>query len=280
MLNIGKQHARNILKGLRRRGKRNLFWWQGPPYNAGDWVGPFLFKAITGQEPRHRTPSNRSTSTVFLTVGSLTRWICEDSIVWGSGLLDRDETFWQPYETYAVRGPYTRERFLELGYPCPPVFGDPAILLPRFYHPTSAIRYRIGIVPHYSAIDDAKTLYEGDAEIHVIDIREPLEAVITQILSCGHIASSSLHGLIFAHSYGVPAALIEFSKKAGGDGVKFLDYYGSGGVQSVPQSLYVDRKVPVLALEQYIESIPQPNLAPLIEPLLDACPFNPREAVD
>lgn len=273
MIEYSKQTIRSVLRKVRRFSDNNLFWWQGPPYNAGDWVGPFLFKAITSKEPVYRISSNRSLTTVFLTVGSLTRWICEDAIVWGSGLLDTNEIFWRPYKTLAVRGPYTRNRFLELGYSCPSVYGDPAILLPKYFQPERKISYRVGIIPHYTNINDAKNLFGDDAEIIIIDIRNPLELVLQNILSCDYIVSSSLHGLIFAHSYGIPAGHIEFTSKPGGDGIKFLDYYASGSIKSPTKQLIIRNKMPTIELEQFAKESLQPNLQPLIEPLLKACPF-------
>ena len=273
MIELGKRGSRRVLRKIRRRSRKNLFWWKGPPYNAGDWVGPFLFKAITSEEPNYKETSNRSFSTVYLTVGSLTRWVCQDSIIWGSGLLDRDEVFWEPYETCAVRGPYTRDRFLELGYSCPEVYGDPAILLPRYFNPTRNIQYRIGIVPHYSNFKEVGDLYGQDHEVFVIDIRWPLEKVIRSILSCSYIVSSSLHGLIFAHSYGVPAGHVEFSVKPGGDGIKFLDYYAAGHIQTPPKPLIIREKHPISYLEQYAKTSPQPNIELLLNPLLEVCPF-------
>ena len=273
MIETGKRGARKVLRLVRRRSRRNLFWWKGPPYNAGDWVGPFLYHAISSQEPIYRESSNRSLSTVFLTVGSLTRWICEDSIIWGSGLLYRDESFWEPYETCAVRGPYTRQRFLELGYPCPSVFGDPAILLPKYLQLPQSVEHRIGIVPHYSNFQQVMELYDQDPEVCVIDIRWPLKEVIKTMLSCACVVSSSLHGLIFAHSYGIPAAQVEFAERPGGDGIKYLDYYAAGGIQTPERPLIIEQKISVTEFEQYVSGSPQPDLDPLIAPLLEACPF-------
>jgi pyruvyltransferase len=51
--------------------------------------------------------------------------------------------------------------------------------------------------------------------------------VIDDIASCDAIASSSLHGVITANAYGIPAAWLEFSSKIGGDGMKYIDYFQS-----------------------------------------------------
>ena len=274
MSELAKNCIRGVLRTIRKRSDTNLFWWKGPPYNAGDWTGPYLYKAITNNEPTYKESSNRSLSTVFFTVGSLTRWICEDSIIWGSGLLDRDEVFWRPYETVAVRGPYTRDRFHELGYPCPSLYGDPAILLPRYLKiPCQQIRHKIGIIPHYSNIQEVSKNFGQNDDFHIVDIRWPLEKVIQAILTCHYVISSSLHGLIFSHSYGIPAARVEFMTKVGGDGVKFDDYYAAGGVYNKLAPLVITGKIGSVELEQYVESSPQPDLEPLIEPLLKSCPF-------
>ena len=172
-----------------------------------------------------------------------------------------------------MRGPYTRERFLELGYPCPPVYGDPAILLPKYFQVSQSVACRIGIVPHYSNIQQVNQIYDLDPEVCVIDIRWPLGKVIKTIHSCASIVSSSLHGLIFAYSYGIPAAQVEFTALPGGDGVKFLDYYAAGGIKTLHKPLIIDHKFAILELGQYLSCSPQTNLEPLVGPLLEACPF-------
>jgi hypothetical protein len=36
------------------------------------------------------------------------------------------------------------------GVPCEPVFGDPALLIPRFIRARRSKRYILGVVPHFS----------------------------------------------------------------------------------------------------------------------------------
>ena len=75
-----------------------------------------------------------------------------------------------------------------------------------------------------------KGRWRDSAQLQLIDIQDPIETVIDRIASCDCIASSSLHGLIVSHAYGVPAVWIKFRDLPSGDDVKFHDYYLSLGL--------------------------------------------------
>jgi pyruvyltransferase len=98
--------------------------------------------------------------------------------------------------------------------------GDPALLLPKWIRQPLA-KYDLGVVPHWSDKDLHRRFSYG----HLIDVRQPPARVISEILSCKRIVSSSLHGLIVADAYGIPrqAELFEQAEREGGD-FKFRDY--------------------------------------------------------
>ncbi len=54
-----------------------------------------------------------------------------------------------------------------------------------------------------------------------------LEGLVDDILSCEVILSSSLHGIIFSHAYGVPAYHVQFTDFFKNGNFKFADYYSS-----------------------------------------------------
>jgi hypothetical protein len=77
----------------------------------------------------------------------------------------------------------------------------------------------------------AKAQYGNEDNTLVINlINNDHKAVTRQILSCEQIVSSSLHGVIVAQAYGIPAVWVRFSDKLSGDNVKFDDYFKSVGV--------------------------------------------------
>jgi hypothetical protein len=62
----------------------------------------------------------------------------------------------------------------------------------------------------------------------VIDLRldedNTIEKIIDKIKSCRCTISSSLHGFIVTHAYGIPGTWCKFSNNVIGDGFKFIDY--------------------------------------------------------
>jgi hypothetical protein len=89
-------------------------------------------------------------------------------------------------------------------------------------------KYDYGLIPHWSQYEKIKARYPKH---HVVNMRtdDPLRT-LDEITQCRTIAASSLHGVITAHAYGIPAALIEFDPLKG-DGTKFLDHYQAVDVE-------------------------------------------------
>lgn len=274
-----KNLTRTVLRPLRTENTNYMFWVgrddEGP--NFGDLIGPYLYEKVTGRQPTFMHPSNRSLKTVYLTVGSILYWCRDNAMVWGSGIVRKDETFPQPHKTYSVRGPLTRQRFMELGYSCPEKFGDPGLLMSTFYRPDAINkRYKLGIIPHYVDQGACAELYPASADIKVINVYDPVEKVIDQILSCEAIVSSSLHGLIMAHAYGIPAGWIKFGDRLWGDNVKFADHYKSLQGDIEPHALDVEQYIDLSALIAFVSDSFQPNpsdVSVLQNSLLESCPF-------
>jgi hypothetical protein len=109
----------------------------------------------------------------------------------------------------------------------PSVYGDLAQLLPDVYKPAKPRHNKIVIVPHYvdyeiMQVDDSAF---RTANVQSSDLFEEIELIAGAEL----VVSSSLHGLIIAEAYGVPAIWVEASSNVLGSGFKFRDYYAATG---------------------------------------------------
>lgn len=154
------------------------------------------------------------------------------TIVWGSGVSGQERSFVPPLEICSVRGYKTVEFLSKHGIECPNSFGDPALLLPRYYTPFSQRKkYKLGIIPHVIDLDFdvINKIRETQTDILIIDLAhyEKWTDVIDQICSCEIIASSSLHGLIVSDAYNIPNCWITLSGKISGGLFKFYDYFSS-----------------------------------------------------
>lgn len=165
-------------------------------------------------------------------IGSVIR-LARKSIILGSGIIKSgtpEEL--HPENTYEfVRGPRTRERVLAAGCKCPEIYGDPALLVSRFVDPLPK-KYKIGFVPHYKHKNKYTQDLAENKGWEFIDVsnKDPL-AVVQKITQCSKIVSTSLHGIIVAHAYGIPAAHLNVGdtnfEKLYGENTKFIDYYES-----------------------------------------------------
>jgi O-antigen/teichoic acid export membrane protein len=175
--------------------------------------------------------------TDYLCIGSIITWlITPQSTVWGSGVKSSEDEIRynnknvRPYKVLAVRGPLTREYLLARGIECPEIYGDPALLFPRYYTPKFEKKYKYGIIPHFRDKNNAqvKHLAEKIKEFHLIDVQDVCnwQTFIDEITSCEFIFSSSLHGIIVSDAYSIPNCWVEFGEKKR---FPFRDYFLSVG---------------------------------------------------
>ncbi|WKB55804.1 polysaccharide pyruvyl transferase family protein [Eleftheria terrae] len=224
------------------------FWCRIPSRpNFGDALTPWLIRRLTGHYPRfamHDHPAPK----LFVT-GSIAGLAGPGDTVWGCGIMQRDEPLAPGARWLAVRGPRTRQRALACGADCPAVLGDPGLLLPRLYTPPAVQRRGIGLVPHFAdraRLDTAAVARHG---LRLIDIQQDIESVVDQVVACEWLMSSSLHGLIVAHAYGIPALWVRLWELPSGDGSKFADHYEALG-QPSPAALPLCLQDRVLPLAQ------------------------------
>jgi pyruvyltransferase len=196
--------------------------------NWGDHINPYIVEKMTGKTVLQST---FGWTEHLLAVGSILRNANNNSIVWGSGFISKTSKLkGTPKKIAAVRGPLTGQRLTDLGYENPKIYGDPALLMPRFYNPQVAKEHKIGLVAHYAEKNDAIVSYLNTLGIYPVDIQLPVEEFVDELCKCETIISSSMHGLIAADAYGIPNRWLMLSDKLVGGEFKFHDYYNGIGV--------------------------------------------------
>jgi len=205
----------------------NIFWMVSD--NFGDALNPYLYEKITGRASVNVEAN--STDPHLMMIGSILNHANKNAIVWGCGLARLSDPVDPACDIRSVRGPISRQIAIDRGAKCPDVYGDPALLLPRFYPGTSTNENMLGVIPHvvdYAACRDSFSRYDG---VKIIDLTQPIETVLDELLTCANVISSSLHGLIVADAYGIPSYWVEFSQNVLGDYTKFFDYFESVGIK-------------------------------------------------
>lgn len=200
--------------------------------NLGDALSPLIVAHLAGRPVRHARDRARGK---LLAIGSILNRARDGDVVWGSGLISAaSQPSGRRLLVTAVRGPRTAAQLRALGIACPEVYGDPGCLLPRLVpRPTTdPPRYRLGVIPHHR---DRELFATDDPAVQVLDITADPEAFVRALCACERVVSSSLHGIIFAEAYGIPADWVQFSDRVLGEGHKFADYYeGTGRDRPVP----------------------------------------------
>lgn len=113
-----------------------------------------------------------------------------------------------------TRGPLTYKKLREQGINCPEVFGDPASLFPRLYQPAMSKEFELGLIPHFREFELPAVRHLRELGV-VLDVRSPGNRLVDEMSRCKMIASSSLHGLVAADAYGLPAIWVRFSDLPG-----------------------------------------------------------------
>ncbi|WP_243075664.1 polysaccharide pyruvyl transferase family protein [Microbacterium sp. SS28] len=225
------------------------------PNNFGDLLGPLIVKELAKSVP------GRADERRLLSVGSVLHFGREGDTVWGSGRngkISDDAYRFTHLDVRAVRGPRTRAWLAERGIDAPAVYGDPALLVPTIFREFAA-----SVVPRKRGVTVVPNLHDVPRwkdEPGFLDPTTRVWKTIRTIAESSHVVASSLHGIILAETFGVPASLVLPGAE---DLFKYHDYYEGTGRTLPPSSQTVAE-----ALEN-----PAPPIADWDpQPLLNAFP--------
>lgn len=233
---------------LRRGVVVDSYWWAWQP-NFGDDLTPWLLPRY-GMVPVYRRP----TEARFAGVGSILDVMPPNfgGAVWGSGLM-YDRAYPLPNaHVLAVRGHLTRER---IGAPGATALGDPGILVGRHVR-RPAVRWDVALIPHGQYRSHAPFLALAESagyRVRVIDVRGSAKRVAREIGACGAVITTSLHGMVTADAFGIPALWTTLEPPLGGGAFKFLDYE-SVITPNASRFIAFDERMPMRELLTHAES--------------------------
>lgn len=233
----------------------SLYYWNRVK-NFGDELSASVVEWVTGMNVKR---VEEDAPGKLLAVGSVLQMARDGDVVWGTGVhpgfyhryfirpdrwsrfRDNGRMVVPHIKALAVRGPITRDVIISSGQPCPELYGDPGLLIPLFYAPKVTTTHRVGVIPHFRG----HSRYVESPHF-VIDVQRPWQQVVDDICSCDRVVSSSLHGVIIAEAYGIPAIWL---RETWGEGfIKYNDYYT--GTQRAPRCAY--------SVEEALEMTPPP----------------------
>ncbi len=226
-----------------RKNDAHAYWYQSI-INFGDLLTPELFR-LYGVSLGYASPSE----TKILCVGSILQSI-DDSysgLVLGSGTILEDHSLSLPNaNVLAVRGPRTLERLRSIKNRENVVLADPGLIACDLIKSSKRAQKkgRIGFVPHYEDLHEAAVIkLKKQKSIYYIDVQDRPQKVAQKISSCEIVLSSSLHGIIVAHSLGIPAVWVKPGDNLYGGEFKYYDYFESIHTTYSPQKLELDTDI-------------------------------------
>ncbi len=231
--------------------------------NLGDMLSPIVVKNVLDKYNIDPNMNIKKTAHLYA-IGSIISQGFSDATIWGSGFLfdpgDSIEAkikyrMIRKLDVRAVRGPRTKEVFDRLGVKCPAIYGDPAVLMPLFYRPNIVEKREYRVVLHFRH----ETLYNDYLSILTNDYKN----FIDDLCSSNLVISGSLHGIILAEAYGIPAIFLQDRPNV--YMFKYKDWYESTGRPEFPIARTVEEALQICPP-------PIPDLQKMQKHLLDTFP--------
>lgn len=208
----------------RRPGVAGRFLPKRRVNNFGDLIGPVIVRHITQVKKLAEPVDERR----LVAVGSIMHFARPGDVVWGAGIngKEMEKPIAENLDVRAVRGPRTREILEDLGLDVPEIYGDPALLWSRFWPRSSYTQgapesawHDVTVVPNLHDLGNMR----GP---HVVSPIGSPASIISKIALSRFVCGSSLHAIILAEAFGIPARLVKASAEPS---FKYDDYYAGTG---------------------------------------------------
>lgn len=259
--------------------KVNLHYWDSNivnggefPNNLGDDLSRIIVDYMLQREGLSLEDKIHAHIKHLYAVGSIINMGYQNATIWGSGFLEdlsaKDKFMhhrpMRKLDIRCVRGPKSRDNLLQLGYKCPEVYGDPALLMPLLFTPAVEVFQDYIIIPHFRKEQEYREKY-SEKSIQTMVTNDYVK-VISRMCSSKKVISSSLHGIILAETFNVPAVWLR--DRDGIKDFKYYDYYYSTQRFKVQYARNIEDAIEM-------EPMPLPkNLDELRDGLIGAFPYD------
>jgi pyruvyltransferase len=202
--------------------------------NFGDLLGPLIVNRIATMAPAasRRSAPRAHGRARLVAVGSIVHLAEDGDVVWGAGVNGKIEAGryrWTRLDVRAVRGPLT-ERFLaRAGQDVPAVHGDPAQLLPQLFPLLG--RWAGRRTRHVTVMPNLNERDRYRSHRAFLDPTSALVDCLRTLVQSDLVVGSSLHAIIVAEAFGVPA---RFLSPVAEHDFKYRDYLAATGRADAP----------------------------------------------
>lgn len=193
--------------------------------NFGDHLAQVVVDATLARRGFMREEESAAPARLF-SIGSVLHFAQDGNTVWGSGVngkIAEERHRFATLDVRAVRGPRTAEFLRARGINVPDVFGDPALLLPHLFPGRFVPTGEDGPI----FVPNLNDLGSFESPVPVVSPLRGWNYVVSRIVRSRLVLASSLHGLIIAEAYGIPARYVRLADHEGT--FKYEDYYGGTG---------------------------------------------------
>lgn len=205
--------------------------------NFGDLLGPLVINELVRQEgleaPLNKAPKR------LLSIGSVLHFAQDGDTIWGTGVNGKfahEPLAAANLDVRAVRGPLTRSYLLEHGVQAPAIYGDPGLLVSTLWPELKANK----VIPQPTVIMNFNDAENVPAGVNLVSPLSPVDHCLRQLASSSLVIGSSLHAIIIAESFGVPARLVRSNHEPE---FKYHDYYAGTGRTSYKAAETVEEAI-------------------------------------
>ncbi|WP_199635215.1 polysaccharide pyruvyl transferase family protein [Serratia sp. PAMC26656] len=248
--------------------RKRVFWWEPKDgiHNAGDHLAKVIVQQMLTLRDKEIL-DKESSKNKLLSIGSVMHFANEGDCIWGTGVngkISLDKLNFTNLDVRAVRGPKTRKVLQDKGINVPEIYGDPALLLPSLFDKKILIdenlKTEILVIPHMN--EDIRK-YDKYSSV-LCSPRQGALSFTRRIVNSSFVVSSSLHGVIIAEAYGIPAVFLD--GESGESMFKYDDYYNGTGRDYYPVARNIDQAFK-------LEQAKPINMDDIVPKLFNAFPY-------